>query len=489
MSEALRDLLSAYLQASASDESGSQTFDSNYLNRLTSLSTSALGSTENDSLRQAAHSTLVSLRALASRSARSTVTSATHLATLSDTVPDVLTAVSELRDVLPSLDSHAVQFSNTYSKSRDENQMLERRKNAMLLSRQAEKISEILELPSLLATTIASASVGASGGVNYSQAIDLFAHIRRLQILYPDTDLIQSVVREAEIAMKLMTSNLILGLRSSNIRLAAAIRTIGFLRRVAPELSVTSSIASQDSRTPSTETADEGVLGALFLTARLANLLTTLEALSPLRELADQETTKRLSDGTKPADTLTRKTSGGGYVSQGPQTERYLKRYIEIFREQAFNTISMYRNIFPSSDDADLPDPLGLPSALATFPMHLVDMLMETLNTYLPNVKDSQARESLLMQVLYAANSLGRLGADFTMMLAFLEDEEDSNRPARENATKSGSDENGSLETHEPPEWVRAIEKHRVQAARLEALASSQALPASRKASDGLAAR
>jgi len=130
--------------------------------------------------------------------------------------------------------------------------------------------------------------------------------------------------------------------------------------------------------------------------------------------------------------------------------------------------MSMYRSIFPSALPApatvDVPkNPvantapdalLPLPSPLATFPTHLIESLFAVLRAYMPNVGDAAARDSLMTQVLYCSGSLGRLGADFSMMLAQLEDDlsQDS--------------------TQDQQEWVRLMKKHRVQASRLELLAS-----------------
>ena len=201
-------------------------------------------------------------------------------------------------------------------------------------------------------------------------------------------------------------------------------------------------------------------LGAIFLICRLANLVSTLEALDPLRELADQETQRRTSGkDTEPTS-----------WSDGQQTDRYLKRYIEIFREQSFAIVSLYKNIFGSEQsESDLAgsglrgadakakslsssqstrpdDPLQrLPPALTTFPMHLVQLLTDTMRTYLPNVRDKSSRESLLTQLLYCAASLGRLGGDFGMILTELSSEEDVGY-----------------------EWEEVMRKHRALAGRLE---------------------
>jgi len=420
----------------------------------------------------------------------------------------VLTATTQdLQNTIPNLDSSAVSFASTYSKGRaakedETTNPLGQRKDSMLLSRQATKLQDIIELPSLLSTAIASAASGPAGSANYTQALDLYAHIKRLQILYPGSRLVADVQVKAEMAMKDMTMSLLGSLRGQNIRLAAAIRTIGWLRRVVPEITPTSvcvtHVAGREQHAGATnvlsnqEEQEEGSFGALFLVARLSTFLSmTEDALAPLRDLADQETEKRQHNNRVPTRMEpVRRPSGHGpaHALQGQQTERYLKRYIEIFREQSFATVQMYRNIFPQSSTADPAvgdeDLLRLPTALASFPLHLVSLLMETLQTYLPNITDVAARESLLIQVLYAANSLGRLGADFSMMISLLDLPSDNRGLSEDLIDEAGGTEEAVVE----PEWYRAIKKHRVQAARLDALASGQE-NAARKPSQDVSVR
>lgn len=148
----------------------------------------------------------------------------------------------------------------------------------------------------------------------------------------------------------------------------------------------------------------------------------------------------------------------------------------------------MYRNVFPPvavpapSAEGDGRETIQLPSAVASFPLHLVSLLMDTLETYLPNVTDVAARESLLIQVLYAANSLGRLGADFSMFVSLLD------LPETNTGQTSGDGVDESDGDAQEPEWYRVIKKHRVQAARLDALASGQE-SAARRASQDVAVR
>ena len=488
-----------------------------YISRLTTLHLADLKTKEPQALAQELDRNGLLLRTLASRSHKAVIHSSDNLSVIPPALHEITSSAKSLKDAIPLLDEEALRFTTAYSKTSSENRTLDRRKRATQLSRNVDKISDILELPTLLASVISSASTSTSAsGTNFSTALDLFAHIKRLSMLHPNSAIVKSVLVEAEEAMKDMTSNLITSLRGQNIRLAAAIRTIGWLRRVAPELSSPISSTSKSGLTSAAAaapTTDEGVFGSLFLTARLANLLNMLEALSPLRDLADQETSRRLSQpsttASKPPLQVVRKFSSSSAYSStaGQQTERYLKRYIEIFREQSFATVSMYRNVFPppthDSSASDLPSLLfPLPPALSTFPLHLVNLLTSTLKAYLPNITDPTARESLLTQVLYAAGSLGRLGADFGMMIALLDDDKNDDDDDEHEFSGKHNEHDGSIaqtaendadesrqveqERPEPeqqdtetdiarmPEWVRVMKKHRIQAGRLEALAAGQ---------------
>lgn len=462
MADSLLELLAPHLQTQT--PTSTPTHDATteqYLTRLSTLSLDSLQSTEPQSLAQSSHSTLLSLQALSNRSHRAFITSADNLSTLRTNIPQLTSEAQQLRDALPKLDEETVGFSTKYSKITD-NAALERRKKAMQLARNVDRLSDILELPSLLSTAVSAASANSGAGAastTYSSALDLHAHIKRLQTLYPDSPLIQDVVSQAEDAMKEMTTNLIAGLRTQNLRLAAGMRTVGWLRRVAPDLE------ALHNDTTSGGGGGEGALGAVFLICRLAHLVSTLEALEPLRELADQETQRRTHAKEKPET-----------WSNGQQTDRYLKRYIEIFREQSFAIVSLYKNIFDSeqsetetavsglrginkaeklaSQPARTSDPLQkLPPALATFPMYLVQLLTDTMRAYLPNVRDRGSRESLLTQLLYCAASLGRLGGDFGMILTELGDEEELSY-----------------------EWEDVMRKHRALAGRLEQLTSRVAV-------------
>jgi hypothetical protein len=413
-----------------------------YLQTLASRPLTSLATTEPQALAQSSHSLLLSLQALSKKSHRAIVESADRHAALHSGLPALVTSTAELRKAISTLDGEAIRFSTTYNKSSD-HELLGRRKQALLLSRNVERVVDVLELPTLLSSAVSAIPA------NYASALDLNGHIRRLHSLYPRSALVSGISVQADEAMRSLAASLVLSLKAPGLKLAASLRAMSWLRRVLPDLeagaygpSGTTQAREQDSQ--------EHVLGPLFLVCRLATLLNMLDALEPLRALADQEKARQRSIGS------------GNAWSGGQQTERYLKRYIEIFREQSFTIVSMYRSIFPSRssphghdtdrsspDASQAPsDPLEpLPSSLATFPLYLIDTLLETLRLYFPTVKDQASRDSLLTQVMYCAGSLGRLGGDFGMFLADLD-----------------------IGVEAEEEWVEIVKRHRLLAGRLESL-------------------
>ncbi|KAK3986916.1 Dor1-like family-domain-containing protein [Cladorrhinum sp. PSN332] len=437
MADILYDLLSP--PGPQSSKTAPEPTSLEYLTRLASQPLSSLESSEPQALAQSSHGLLLSLQALSKKSHKQIIQSASHHATLSTTLPALVSSTAELRNAIPRLDTEAVRFSTTYNKSSD-NDVLARRKRALMLSRNVERLVDVLELPTLLSSSISTAPV------NYSSALDLNGHIRRLNSLYPRSPLVTSISAQADDEMRTMAANLILSLKAPGLKLAASLRTISWLRRVLPDLEAAAAATPSSGKSHDSQ---ERVLGALFLVCRLATLMTMLEALEPLRELADQEKSRQKAIGS------------GNAWSGGQQTERYLKRYIEIFREQSFAIVSMFRSIFPTSTavatdgpatTAENADPLEpIPSALSTFPLYLVDMLLETLRIYLPTVKDQAARDSLLTQVLYCAGSLGRLGGDFGLFLASLD-----------------------VGPEAEDEWVEVVKRHKALAGRLESIVGEQ---------------
>lgn len=449
-----------------------------YLTHLSSQRLSDLEDTEPRSLQQTSHSLLLSLQALSKKSHKAVIDSTAHHASLTQSLPAVAQSTAELRKAIGRLDSEVVRFSTAYSKFGDSD-TLTRRKRAQLLANNVERIVDVMELPALLASTApapatasavpsqASSTSSSLQSSNYGSALELSNHVRRLHALYPGSALVASVAAQADDAMRAMVAGLVVQLRIPTLKLAAALRTVSWLRRLMadPELQLSSDAAhghahghvhghGRNATTAVSPASVERDLEALFLVCRLTALTNMLDALEPLRDLADQETARQKTIGASNA------------WSDGKQTERYLKKYIEIFREQSFAIVSMFRSVFPqgqsggsgqhgkeSEQDEDLLRPRG--SAMSTFVLHLADMLVDTLRCYLPNVREQATRDSLLTQVLYCAGSLGRLGGDFSGLLA---------------CVSLGAGGDGAS----ADEWAEVVRRHRMLAGRLESIVGAK---------------
>ncbi|KAM0664148.1 hypothetical protein ACQRIU_007149 [Beauveria bassiana] len=407
MAEALKDLIGL-----------SQTVDLDYLEYLSGLSLQSALSSEPQTLAQSSQSMLRSIQALSKRSRKSMVESAIFHASLPETIHNFDLKARELTAAVPQLDAEAERFSASLSKSSG-SRILTQRKETLHLIGASDRIVDLLELPALLLSAVNANPLG------YSMSLDLYGHIRRLSFLYPDSELVRSVKLQADDSIRQLAIDLISSLTAPNLKLAVALRTTGWLKRVLPEL------------VPSVSA--EGSLPAIFLICRFSNLITTLEALNPLRELADEERKRQVSAGQS--------------WSGGQHTERFLKRFIEIFREHSFSIISISKNVGggtssqpgSSSDSFDSFTPI-----LSAFPVRLIGMLLETLRIYLPIVQDQTSRESILTQVLYCAGSLGRLGADFGMLIPSIG----------------------------VAEWLDLVKRHRLLAGRLESAIADYKAPA-----------
>ena len=132
-----------------------------YLNRLTTLSLGDLTTIEPASLLHAAQSYIRNLQALSKRSHKAVIASSSHLSNVTSLLPSLGSEAHELKNAVPQLESAAADFAQKYDR-RTENEVLDRRKRAMLLSRNVDRVSDVLELPTLLASTINAAQAPSS---------------------------------------------------------------------------------------------------------------------------------------------------------------------------------------------------------------------------------------------------------------------------------------------------------------------------------------
>lgn len=231
------------------------------------------------------------------------------------------------------------------------------RKEAALLGRNESRLQEILDIPGLVKACVLKG--------HYSEATELNLHLSRIQARHPRSKLLQSVLEETQEYMQRMTLQLLV-LLNSPLKLAMAIKIVGLLRR---------SGHFQDRE-----------LKYLFLKGRYDALVEAWAAIETLQSTP----------------------------------EKYVKKYVEIFRDQAFAIITQYNSIFPEdksdrtdTDQAGAADDAFVENLLSSFTQRIVQDLRGTLQTYIPQIQAPSTKTTLLTQIIYTSQSLARVGCEF----------------------------------------------------------------------------
>jgi hypothetical protein len=218
------------------------------------------------------------------------------------------------------------------------------RKRAVLLQEHEDKLLDVLEIPQLMETCVRNGY--------YQEALELSSHVSNLREKH-HAIIVDDVADEANGILQLMTAQL-LGVLREPVKLPALIKAVGYLRKL------------QD--------LDDVQLGLAFLSSRLHNYRA---------RLVDIE-----KDRGEPV--------------------RYLRQYIDLFREHVFDIISQYTTIFSGMTG----------DQLATFVNLCVDDLVQLVHRYIPRIaSDSAAMSSILVQLGYCSLSFARAGLDFSSLL------------------------------------------------------------------------
>ena len=218
------------------------------------------------------------------------------------------------------------------------------RARATIVLEYRDKLQDVLEIPHLMETCVRNGY--------YQEAMELAAHAKRTSHQMMGFPIIQDVAREVETVLQLMVTQLLALLREP-VKLPALVKAVGYLRRLGG--------------------IDEKELGAIFLMSRLHNFRNQLVQIE--------------RDRAEPV--------------------RYLRRYIDLFREHVYDIISQYMSTFQD------------PQYLASFASHCIADLIGLVEAYIPRIaSDSASMSSILVQLGYCAMSFGRVGLDFSALIA-----------------------------------------------------------------------
>jgi hypothetical protein len=237
------------------------------------------------------------------------------------------------------------------------------RSRASLVLEQHDKLLDVLTIPQLIDTC-------ARNG-HYAEALDLAAHASTLAARFSDIQAICDVASEAEVCVRTIRASLLMSLREP-AKLPALAKAVNLLRRM--------------------KALGENELALAFLTGRVANLNASIAAIE--REGADQ-----FEDAS-----------------------RYLKRYVDVFRENLQEIVTQFSTIFLERAPTENAKPIieSHSHLLGELAHHVVDSLHNVLQFTLPHISDPSALNTLLSQLSYCGSAFARIGLDFRPMLPML---------------------------------------------------------------------
>ncbi|VDC04260.1 unnamed protein product [Peniophora sp. CBMAI 1063] len=236
----------------------------------------------------------------------------------------------------------------------------ERRRAALVLEHSA-KLQDVLEIPLLAEACVRNGY--------FQEALDLAAHAATLATRFPTVSVIKDVRLEVDAAVRTLLAQLLSMLREP-AKLPQLFKAVNFLRRM--------------------QVLPEHELALAFLTGRLETLELALQAVALEKKGVDKDREKE------------------AWV-------RYMKRYVDAWREGVHDIVTQYTAIF--LDRAVPSEAESLQTLLPAATAHLLGRLLEELEEALPKIADPTALNSLLTQLTYCATSFARVGLDFRSLL------------------------------------------------------------------------
>jgi hypothetical protein len=185
---------------------------------------------------------------------------------------------------------------------------------------------------------------------HYEEAMDLQLFTQRLPHRYPEVPFLKTLATYKTSSQAML--NQLFSMLKGPAKLPLLIRVIGYLRRLG---------------------FNDTTLGVLFLSLRYEYL-------------------KQLH-----------------LIIKEPNVNDYVRRWIEIQRENMFDIVAHYKAIFPitsTSNEKDL-------QILGSFAIDAIQGLYKTVEKFLNDLDDVSYLPSLNTQIMYYGLSLGRIGMDF----------------------------------------------------------------------------
>lgn len=253
-----------------------------------------------------------------------------------------------------------------------------------------DSVLDLLELPTLCKVCILQG--------NYQESLEISILVQTLVIRFPNLTIFQKIHYQVEQELKLMVKGLI-KLLNTNLKQNNILKIFQILNKLdLLNYNTSSAISSSVNITSNKKLQKEKFLKIVYLNARFKFIINELSNLTPLLKF----------------NKLT-----------------YLKRYIEIYREFIFNSLSIYHAIFnysPASNEIDIKheeDNL----LISQFIKNLASLLAEELKKYLPeliapgdnddNIDKQTQKDGLILQIIYLCQSLAKYNVDFESLITW----------------------------------------------------------------------
>lgn len=242
-----------------------------------------------------------------------------------------------------------------------------------------DSVLDILELPTLCKLCILQG--------NYQESLEISTYIQSLMIRYPKITLFKTINEQIDYELKVMIKGLI-KLLNTNLKQNHILKIFQILHKL-----FDNNNNNNDNNYENWDIDNESILITIFLNSRFKFIINEISSLKPLIKF----------------NKLT-----------------YLKRYIEIYREFMFNSLSIYNIIFKNKTHNQNQQQQKQIIIINQFIQSLVKLLCQEFKHYLPDIKSKKIDHSiesefelkssidgLILQLIYLCRSLTGFGLDF----------------------------------------------------------------------------
>ncbi|KAF9199524.1 conserved oligomeric Golgi complex component [Haplosporangium sp. Z 27] len=393
----------------------SVSWSKDYLNRLTSLPARALHN-EPEKLREEQLKVERDMSELAFRDYKTFILVKDCKHDVQSTFETLGQHLDHFQDTIPQFVDSLSNFSTKVSP------ILERQHVFSSILATHSQLLEVLEIPLLMETCVRNGY--------YNEALELATHVQRLVSRYPSIGLIQEIELKVAQGKEMMLVQLLAQLREP-IKLLVAVRIIGFLRRIG-------SFSSQLEMVEEDEYHDvaaspKGKHASLFASSTSTST-SVGEDETPLKMLFLK------------SRSLYMNLQLAKVVHHSGDSLEYLKKYVEVTRDCLSDIMTQYKSIFGGVDHQSSffsQSSSGLGSAatvgtesishqqhcwttenlLADFVTYRTQILLLVLKEHIPQLHDTSAISSILLQLMYFGTNMSKIGFDLRSLITSLIEE------------------------------------------------------------------